>query len=577
MKTIEELLLDINNDDINMSYKSVELSFRQMLTHIKSLIDNEMPEDIQLLLKTFTGMALEFFTQYERSLLMEIKKQHSIQKQVQELTNQIKDNASLEEVRVLLVKEEEAACVEYTRLVNTFPTLLQFAVDKLKDEWQRLNMLALANRTLIQNTNLFKALGVVVEVAASSVGIAAEKIAIVPGSSFALYFFSYLKNFAVLAVPIYSVKAPWAWSIFWHELAGYKVRKLKIAETIESLRKDLLGFQVFYGLKIQQTKDDLLQDITRNNQFSFGYLKMLLDDKGELNLDNLSSFEHQFEQALANLPQEDQLKTYDLIKAQGWGVDWFEELFEDAWSVLAIGNDFLPFFEDVLKRHSSVDSRHPPKEVRLGVAKELLNLMKVDFRDVKKPKSIIESVAQQILKFISLLQAASYHYEASDMKQISTRIIRTNLPESIAHQIGQSIQDWSTQVLQEGGSVREAKMEAENLINALSEDERIQLVSNLQSNSGSETIQVEPSYQELLGNKNYQELLDLSFYDADFGVASVKNVFYRTTSVYGDANLSSVPADVNGGFVKYDTTVGTKHTTIDSWNVAAAPGFKIQP
>ena len=75
--------------------------------------------------------------------------------------------------------------------------------------------------------------------AALSVGIEAERIAIVPGDAFALYFFTYLENFAVLTVPIYSVQAPWEWSIFWHELAGYKVRQLEKDTALTAIRENL--------------------------------------------------------------------------------------------------------------------------------------------------------------------------------------------------------------------------------------------------------------------------------------------------------------------------------------------------
>lgn len=575
---LANLLENSESAFLKISHKSVELSFVQMIVHIQNLIDDEMSEDIKSLLQTFRDMALEFFIQYERSLLMEIKKQKSIQKQVESVIKKISIDTNLEEARIRLLKDEEAASVECTRLINTFPTLLQYAVDKLRDEWQRLNMLAIANQNLVQNAKLFRALSVVVDVAAYSVGIAAEKIAIVPGSSFALYFFSYLKNFAVLTVPIYSVKAPWAWSIFWHELAGYKVRKLRKAETIDSIREDLLRFHAAYRqLQTPSEQKALLDEITRRNTFGSGSLEALFrETEPELILSDFGSFEHQFGQMLANLPQGERFKTYELIRSQGWSVDWFEELFEDAWSVLAIGEDFIPFFRDILNRHTSVDDRHPPREIRLAVADELLRLTSLEFREVKEPNSVIESAAQQILKFISLLGAASYRTESNDIKQISTRIIRTKLPEIVSGRIGKSIDRWSKQ-LEEGGDILHTKMDAEDTILALSEEELTDFVSSLTAASESEAIQVEPSYQKLLDKKNYLELLGLSFYETDFGVSTVTDVFYRTTKFHDNANLSSEPMDVDGGFVKYQTSLGPKHTTLDSWNVAAAPDSKINP
>ena len=246
MSTIKELIELSGDETLRGSHNSVEISFAQLIAHIDKLLENETPGDIQLLLTTFKEMALEFFTQYEISLLMEINKQKAIQDQVKLAINKIDSVASMEEARILLIKSDESASIEYNRLINSFPTLLQYALDKLKDEWQRLNALAIANRTLTESPELFKALTTVVGAAAFSVGVQAEKIAIVPGSSFALYFFSYLKNFAILTVPIYSVKAPWEWSIFWHELAGYKVRKLKNADIINIIRQNLVDFHNYY-------------------------------------------------------------------------------------------------------------------------------------------------------------------------------------------------------------------------------------------------------------------------------------------------------------------------------------------
>ena len=135
------------------------------------------------------------------------------------------------------MEDKETAAAEYNNLTENFPTLLQTALDKLKDEWQRLNTIAGASQTLLVDQKLGQALRVVMGVAAYSIGVGAERIAIVPGDAFALYFFTYLENFAVLTVPIYSLQAPWEWSIFWHELAGYKVRQLEKDATIDAISK----------------------------------------------------------------------------------------------------------------------------------------------------------------------------------------------------------------------------------------------------------------------------------------------------------------------------------------------------
>ena len=142
------------------------------------------------------------------------------------------------------------------------------------------------------------------------------------------------------------------------------------------------------------------------NNFSKSYLEKVLSNT-RLNLSDLGGFEHQFERIVANMPKKNIFERYDQIKADGWCVGWLKELFEDVWSVLAIGEPFLHVFEDLLSRHVATDVRHPPLQVRMDVARKLLELMDTNIKDVKEPKSVVESAAQQILKFISLLIIAN--------------------------------------------------------------------------------------------------------------------------------------------------------------------------
>ena len=198
--------------------------------------------DITLLLQTYREMAQKFYTQYELSLLEEIHRQLDAQKKAEQAIQKIEnlksaDRKSLETAKPLLEGALKDADDEHEKLIANFPILLQNALDKLRDEWQRVGAIAVASQALSKDDPLTHSLQVVVEIVAYSVGIEAQRIIIVPGTTFALYFFSYLDNFAVLTIPIYSVQAPWEWSIFWHEIAGYQVREVENGIILRPLSK----------------------------------------------------------------------------------------------------------------------------------------------------------------------------------------------------------------------------------------------------------------------------------------------------------------------------------------------------
>jgi len=523
----------------------------------------DMSEDVICLLKTYRNMADKFYTQYEDSLLEKIKEQNLLQEQsswVIEYINRLEEtDPKKTELKIMIPLLEKArgdAVTEFDNLTANFPTLLQNALDKLKDEWQRLNTIAVASQTLTEDKNLIQALDAVVTATSYSVGIEAERIAVVPGNAFALYFFTYLENFAVLTVPIYSVRAPWEWSIFWHELAGYRVRQLKNGATIDSIRKYLSDFHDHYK-KISDAKkrDDLLDAVTRNNvydtndskqendslkadlqkrknKYSRKYLVELFS-RNELDFKDLGSFEHQFEQLLENLPKEDKFQAYDKLKVDGWCVDWFEELFEDAWSVIAIREPFLDFFKDILNRHKGTDGRHPTPDVRLRVAGEMLKLMNSE-DELKPPMSVEESTAQQILKFMSLLSAASYQSGKLD-DDLHNRMryeFRNFLAESVGIRIGNSISHWSSEYLEAGNRVGNAMEEAEKIINVLSAKELHDFISGLASTTD-ERYQLDTTYyKKLLNGRDYKELLALPFYDVDFNVGLIETYEFTHNGTY---------------------------------------------
>ena len=523
-KQVNELLKQLNVESRARSHNSVNISFGQMLAYIDKAMKSIPAGDIKKLLATYRSMVEMFYTQFELTLLMEITKYKDIQEHADSVIKYIeglRDNspakATLEQVTPQLLETRDIARIEYDRLSEKYPTLLQNALNKLRDEWQRLNSLAVASQALTEDENLDRALKAVVEVAAHSVGVEAERIVIVPGTAFALNFFTYLDNLAVLTIPIYSVQSLWEWSIFWHELAGYKVRRLEKSATIEKVRKKLTDFHQLYKVSDEQKRKELLDLITWDSEFCRTYLVGIFG-KERPDLDDLGGFEHQFERMVLSLTAADKFQVYEQIKADGWCVDWFKELFEDAWSVLTIGEPFMVFFNDVLGRNAAKDVRHPPLKVRLSVAKEILKLVNPQTQVVNEPDLVEGFTAQQILKFISLLRGADRQFENPNVDQLSNprlsrQHIRDKLFEKVRDGIQQSIANWSEKFLIADNPLRGVTNNTKNLLEIFSDPEVGKWLSQLHEY---EAKQIKASYKGLLKDRNYEQLLKLSFSEVDY-------------------------------------------------------------
>lgn len=600
---ITSRLTSLGSESLSRSHNSVNISFAEMLGYFERFQGVNLKPEISLLLQTYRNMAEQFYMQFELSLLNEIERQRDTQlhsAQVIGKMNDLKDlgKTELETAIRLLTNAGNTASHEYSDLVTNFPALLQTALDKLKTEWQRLNTIANSSLALGRDDQLLRALEAVVKAAAYSVGIEADRITIVPGDDFALYFFSYMDNFAVLTVPIHSVRAPWEWSIFWHELAGYRVRRLKSNTPIDEIKVKIKEFHARYKNGDEDKKHELqrvLDVITSNeverkegssnrrNRFSKRYLTTLLSKK-KLVLTDLGTIEYQFERVLENLRLKDKFQAYENIKALGWCVDWFEELFEDAFSVMAIREPFLDFFEDVLRRHASADGRHPSLSVRLQVAKELLRLMNSDV-EAEAPATMEESAAQQILKFISLLLVASHQFDEQEdyTQSMLKNIVRYNLPEAVGREIGTSIKKWSENFLNSKNRVKDAREEAEEFINMFSA-EGLEFISIFETRNKKEIL---PSHEKMLEGRNYKELLSLSFFERDFftgldisnvecfvrvGVAEPPQWKQVFQSVESNKIINSLMT--NSGEIRFTVKSTSYQTTIINWNKIFPTGDK---
>jgi hypothetical protein len=560
---IEDLLKKLDGRSkvktLRQSHNSILISFKQMLAYIEKIKIPDKQRDIELLLRTYRKMAQKFYTQYELSLLKEIKKQRDARKQSQLAIKKIeglkdKDKKSLETAKHLLAEAAREANDEHKALIKNFPILLQNALDKLRDEWERVGAIAVASRALSQDDKLTRSLELAVAMVAYSVGIEEERIVIVPGTTFALHFFKYLDNFAVLTVPIYSVQAPWEWSIFWHELAGYQVRQVEKGTIIEIIRTKKLPYfhEIYTATKDENQKEALLDMITRNNKFGRKYLKDLFG-VNELDLSDLGGFDHQFERILTKLPENNKIQIYEKMKIDGWCVDWFKELFEDAYSVLAIGVDcpeFLRLFEDILTRHGVRDDHHPPLDIRRKVAHALLNP-----KDIKNPgtleeieETIIEITAQQILKFMPLINSALPQFENALSAQQEfqkrnnsasdyLRETQEDLFKSVEATIHKSIKGWVQAINNQDHPIDIAKRNAKKNIEEFSKNLSVfaQLVKEKKG---------VPSYEKWLEDQDYKQLLAFSFYDIDFLTSSTPIEFWHSTTKYitTGVNLASAVA-----------------------------------
>ena len=610
LKPIQELLDRLGEDSLNSSHTSLLISFEQMLTYTHNISRSGMPPDIELLLDTYHDMAAKFYTQCEATLLEEIWKQRTSQVEADtvlvlldkmrlhpDFANREKEVVdAMETASKLLTASGESSKSEYDKLIEEFPTLMQKALDKLRDEWQRLNTIAVASKTINRNEKLIQALDAVVEAARFSVGTKVNRISVVPGSAFALQFYSYLKGFAVLTVPIYSVQAPWEWSIFWHELAGDKVRRLEVDTAVEiSAVRDALKFFYEKYHADEEKRTAVLKFIARNHQypdteerfvswtnnFSENYLRNLLL-KEQLDLQDLGGFEYQFERMFENLPQKDRFKQYEEIKSDGWCVDWFKELFEDAWSLLAIREPFMHFFKDVLDRHVATDGRHPPLQVRLDVAVEILRLMQSDEQKVKRARTVIESAAQQILRFISLLivspmERAFEISQAVDQENYYWQAMRPQFSDVMGNEIGNYILKWS-KGLTANIPFEEIKLYAQTFIEELwNEREFIEFLS---TSNEQRLKEITESYTDLLWDldqqkpKKYDTLLKLAFYDIDFDVVGIHTIHVNENSfMYSGILPKAVP-----GTVRYRVDNETTERTTDAltWNTTPGLGTMVK-
>jgi hypothetical protein len=205
-------------------------------------------------------------------------------------------------------------------------TSLQRGLEKLIAEWHRVYAIILAIRAGTSNVTtkkILKKLHPVLKSALNDLYLPGFSVILQFGESYSLRFSNYTDGIAALSVPTMALESPWEWTILWHELGGEKVRMLK------NEKPD------FFASKINRVMDQLNED----------------------------------EKATA--------------QEFGWSVGWFEELFEDSFSIINFPIHFLYVFKNLLERFpdGGKGNRHPLRSVRLAVAMSL-HLQMVGFKSL---------------------------------------------------------------------------------------------------------------------------------------------------------------------------------------------------
>ena len=232
-------------------------------------------------------------------------------------------------------------------------------LDKLTREWHLIYSLAAATELGSSFLGQFQPY---VDQAAKDIGLTDTRgdFLLIPtfGESFSLATVGYSSsNIAILNLPISVIHSPWEFSVIWHELAGLKVIKIRdqIKEFLETYAEEnnltLTDGRKLPGNDLIAT---LFKRITEGRRLG---KEFKLEVKEYLSSGN------------GAVHKQDEI----------WSQDWFEQLYEDACSVFAFGEEFVSVLRTILGRQArklTADRKHPDLITRIQVARRLLALQK---------------------------------------------------------------------------------------------------------------------------------------------------------------------------------------------------------
>lgn len=250
-------------------------------------------------------------------------------------------------------------------------------LDKLTTEWHLIY--SLASATELGSPFLAK-FQPYVDQAVEDIGLADAEgnFLLIPtfGESFSLVTVRYsTSNIAILKLPISVIHSPWEVSVIWHEMAGLKVIKIRqqITDFLEAYAEEKhLDVPVARKMPDGSLLTQLFDRIVNNKRLDADFKNKLKE----------------FFTFMENIaPRQDDI----------WSQDWFEQLYEDACSVFAFGESFVPVLEKILGRQArklSADRKHPDLTTRIQVAKRLLALQK---KAAPPPANNVERLTDDLL------------------------------------------------------------------------------------------------------------------------------------------------------------------------------------
>jgi hypothetical protein len=232
-------------------------------------------------------------------------------------------------------------------------------LDKLTREWHLIYSLACAVELGSSHLEDFSPY---VDQAIEDIGLtnSKETFLLIPvfGEGFSLVKVRYSSsNLAILNLPISVVHSPWELSVIWHEMAG-----LKVFEIREKIKAFLDSYARENGLEVP-----VENVLARENPVTKFMEDVINGDRLENNF---------------KVKIREYLTLGDKIRgsqSRMWSQDWFEQLYEDACSVFAFGDEFVRVLQTILSRQErklSADWKHPDLNTRLIVARRLLALKK---------------------------------------------------------------------------------------------------------------------------------------------------------------------------------------------------------
>lgn len=286
------------------------------------------------------------------------------------------------------------------------------------------------------------------------------------------------------------------------------------------------------------------------------------------------------------------------LDEQGWSGDWLEELFEDSFSVMNFNFEFLFIFDNVLRRYGRKDQRHPPREVRLAVALSLKLLRHKPqlkevrtlpddvadwpawdqtvmgladeteyksliefFNNLKTDKEVVWLVAKEIFELHEWSEIP--HRDGEEKKAITNAMA--------GYRIGNSHQDWEKNANATFEFLGALRLESANTTDKLSlGDDRIDKERDkVDEYDIHNLLHRKRLHPEPLG---YRELLELSFYDEDFGTLVPTYSFKYGSSTYF-ITATNLATAINSNFIfnSKPTNVLTDQITINNISYWTTP------